>query len=287
MRLVFIDDSEQVKPRRRGLGPLLALGAVIVPEDQVAGYADDLSRIKADIGMPPTEEVKWKPPKNSFLATAGGDVVSTLRLRMLEAAAARQIKTAVVTLDHGKAYASRSKSDAGREILKWLYERITMHLADNNDIGIVIADKPGGGHKEDSRWLAETLRLTNDGTEHVAPDRIVMPIVTVASNHVPHLQLADLVVAATTAALAGHAAGLALGPALLRLAHKNAWDLAGGAGIVVWPTTNLANLLHWAFGEGAYAKVAKNAGVTLPWRDWPYATDDGLPNPSGDQTGDG
>lgn len=82
MRLVFIDDSEQAKPRRRGLGPLLALGAVIVPEDQVAGYADDLLRIKADIGMPPTEEVKWKPSKNSFLATASGDVVSALRLRM-------------------------------------------------------------------------------------------------------------------------------------------------------------------------------------------------------------
>lgn len=111
-----------------------------------------------------------------------------------------------------------------------------MHLADNKEIGIVIADKPGGGHKEDSRWLAETLRLTNDGTEHVAPDRIVMPIVTAASNHVPHLQLADLIVAATTAALAGHDAGLALGPTLLQPADKNSWDLAGGAGIVVWPT---------------------------------------------------
>jgi hypothetical protein len=153
---------------------------------------------------------------------------------MLEAAAARQISTAVVIVDHGKRYTSRSKAEVGREILKWLYERISMHLSDRNDIGIVIADKPGGGAKQDSRWLADTLKLTNDGTEYVTPDRIVMPIVTAASHHVPHLQLADLVVAATTAAVAGHPHGLALGPLLLQLAHKNKWDLAGGAGIVLW-----------------------------------------------------
>jgi hypothetical protein len=195
---------------------------------------------------------------------------------MLEAAAARQISTAVVIVDHGKRYTSRSKAEVGREILKWLYERISMHLSDRNDIGIVIADKPGGGAKQDSRWLADTLKLTNDGTEYVTPDRIVMPIVTAASHHVPHLQLADLVVAATTAAVAGHPHGLALGPLLLQLAHKNKWDLAGGAGIVLWPSPQLANLLYWAFGEKTYAKVAMNSGWTLPWRDWPYATDNGL-----------
>jgi hypothetical protein len=143
----------------------------------------------------------------------------------------------------------------------------------------VIADKPGGGPKDDTRWLADTLHLTSDGTEHVSPDRIVMPIVTGASHHVPHLQLADLVVAATTAAVAGHPHGVALGPKLLNLAHKNVWDLAGGAGIVIWPT-NLGNLLHWAFGEKTYAKVARNVGVTLPWRDWPYAEDGGLASAS-------
>jgi hypothetical protein len=279
MRLVFIDDSEQAKPRRHGLGPLLALGAVIVPEEQIAGYAEDLLKIKTDIGMPPTEEAKWKPAKNSFLATAGGEVVSTLRQRMFDAALARQIKTAVVMLDHSKAYTSRSRAEVGQELLKWLYERITMHLVDNNDIGIVIADKPGGGPKDDTRWLADTLHLTSDGTEHVSPDRIVIPIVTGASHHVPHLQLADLVVAATTAAVAGNPHGVALGPKLLQLAHKNTLGLAGGAGIVIWPP-DLTNLLHWAFGEKTYAKVARNVGVTLPWRDWPYAEDDGLASAS-------
>lgn len=43
MRLVFVDDSEQKSPRRRELGSLLGLGAVIVPEDEVADYSSDLT----------------------------------------------------------------------------------------------------------------------------------------------------------------------------------------------------------------------------------------------------
>jgi hypothetical protein len=188
-----------------------------------------------------------------------------------------QIAKAEKAIDHSKRCTGRSKAEVGRVILEWLYERISMHLGDHDDIGIVIADKPGGGPREDSRWLADTLHLTNDGTEYVTPNRIVMPIVTAASHHVPHLQLAGLIVAATTAAVAGHPHGLALGPLLLRLAHKNRQGLAGGAGIVLWPAPELTNILYWAFGEDTYAKVAMNAGWTLPWRDWPYATDANLP----------
>jgi hypothetical protein len=276
MRLAYVDDSEQRSPLRHGLGPLLALGAAIIPEDQITAYASDLAAIKVDLAIPPSEEIKWKPPKNSFLAGANGELISTLYQRMLEAAVDRQIRTAVVIIDHGKRYTGRSKAEVGREILKWLYERISMHLSDHDDFGIVIADKPGEGPKEDSRWLADTLQLTNDGTEYLTPDRIVMPIVTAASHHVPHLQLADLVVAATTAAVAGHPRGLALGPLLLQLAHKNTLGFAGGAGIVLWPAPELTNLLYWAFGEDTYAKVAMHTGWTLPWRDWPYAMDAGL-----------
>ena len=143
MRLAYVDDSEQPSPVRRGLGPLLALGAAIVAEDHIAGYASDLAAIKTDLGIPPNEEIKWKPPKNSFLAGAGGELMSALRQRMLEAALERQIRTAVVIIDHSKWYTGRSKAEVGREILKWLYERISMHLGIHDDIGIVIADKAG------------------------------------------------------------------------------------------------------------------------------------------------
>jgi hypothetical protein len=36
--------------------------------------------------VPDGEEIKWKPARKTFLATAGGDVVGELRQRMLQAA---------------------------------------------------------------------------------------------------------------------------------------------------------------------------------------------------------
>lgn len=274
MRLVFIDDSQQTNPPRDGLGRLLAIGGVIVPEEQLAGFAADMSAIKADLGIPVSEEIKWKPPKGSFLAGAGGEVAQALRQQMLEAAFARDIRSIVVMVDHSQVYTSRTDAEVGREILKWLYERVSIALAKEGDVGLVIADKPGGGSAEEGRWLADSLSLTNDGTEYVEPGNVVLPIVTAPSHHVPHLQLADLIVAACTAAVAGHPAALALRPLLRQLFHRNAVGDAGGAGIVIFPAR--PNLYHWAFGEDSYSKVGMNTGWTLPWREWKYATEDGL-----------
>jgi hypothetical protein len=274
MRLVFIDDSQQTDPPRSGLGHLRAFGAAIVPATHVAGYAADLAATRADLGIPPEEEIKWKPPRGTFLASAGRTLVTDLRKRMLEAAIAHDIRTVVVVIDHSKRYTSRSAAEVGEVILKWLYERLSMHLADHNDIGIVIADKPGGGAKQDSQWLADTLQLTNDGTEYVRPDRIVLPIVTADSQHVPHLQLADLVTAATTAAIAGRKSGLDLGPLLANLMHRHSLAAVNGAGLVLYPEHY--NLLYWCFGETSWAKPSALTGVTLPYAEWPYGDSDGM-----------
>ena len=53
--------------------------------------------------------------------------------------------------------------------------------------------------------VARSVELTNYGTEYVQTDRVVLPILTARSDHVPHLQLAELVVGATAAAVAGGA----------------------------------------------------------------------------------
>jgi hypothetical protein len=160
MRLVFIDDSEQRQPSRKGLGHLRALGAVIFPEAEIAGFAEDLNKIRSELGIPVGEEIKWNPKKGTYLSAAGGDVVSALRRRMLGTAIARDVRSIVVIIDHGKSYRNRSAAEVGREMLKWLFERISMHLAGENDPGVVVADKPGGGAREEKQWLAATLRLT-------------------------------------------------------------------------------------------------------------------------------
>jgi hypothetical protein len=276
MRVAFLDDSEQASPPRAGLGHLLAFAAAIFPEESLTPFAAGLSGIVAELGIPPGEEIKWNPPRGSFLKAAGGHLVKTLRRRMLEAAVGHQVRTVTVIIDHNAAYTRLSQAEVGKIILKWLYERVSMHLGDHDDVGIMIADKPGGGAKEEKRWLADTLELTSDGTEYVQPGRVVLPVVTADSRHVPHLQLADLIAAATTGAIAGIPPALELGPLLAKLMHRHSLGDVNGAGLVLWPENY--NLLYHCFGETSASKPSMNAGYVLPWRGWAYATHDGLGN---------
>jgi hypothetical protein len=251
MRLVFVDDSGQQDPPRAELGDLVALGAVIVPEDQVTGFASDLIAIKSRLGIPEDEEIKWKPARGSFLAHAGGEAVTALRESMLRAAIDRGFTSVVHVLDHSLVYRDRTVVQVGQELLKWTYDKVAFGLEGQG--AVVIADKPGGGSADESRWLAQTLAVTNDGTTYTEAGKVVLPVLTASSHHVPHLQLADLVTAATTAAIAGRPHGLHLVPLLHQMARKNSWGYAGGAGITLWPP-QLRDLLYWVFHEDTYVK---------------------------------
>lgn len=252
MRMIYIDDSRQSKSRRRNMGELISVGGVIVPEAAVAGFTAALDDIRNDLQIPEGEEIKWKPPKDSFQASAGGKVITSLRQRMLQAAIDLKIKSAVVVWDRG--HLDWDKSRIEPEILTYLYDRITMCLREHDDVGIIIADQPSGSRTDEYKWLAGTLGLTQEGTRFATPDRVVSPILTAPSHHVPHLQLADLVTAATTAAVAGHPSGMALAPLLKSLARTNRSGLVGGAGVVLWPRNDLMDLYYWIFKEPIYVK---------------------------------
>lgn len=257
MQLVFIDDSGTQDPPRQHLGELVSVGAVIFPEESVAPYAQALATVRSEIGMPPDQEIKWNPPKGSWLAQAGFDVRNSLRRRMLELAAEAEVRTAVVVWDRGAL--PWEKKDIASEILRYLYERIEIHLETLDQRGVVIADVPGGGSADHTKWLSEALDLATAGTPYVKPNRVIMPIVTAPSHHVLHIQLADLVTAATTAAVAGRTSGLGLVDLLKPLARRNAYQRIGGAGVVLWPP-DLVDLYHWLFGE----TVLMKKGIAYP-----------------------
>jgi hypothetical protein len=82
----------------------------------------------------------------------------------------------------------------------------------------------------------------------------------------------SLVVAATTAAVAGLPHGMELAPLLRELMVTSWYGNRGGSGIVLRPST-LVNLYHWVFGESHYMR--NSIGVPLPIADLPYDTDEG------------
>jgi len=273
VRIAFLDDSAQPEPIRDGLGRLVALGAVVVDEAALDQWTEEFRDLCRRLKLPKGTEVKWSPPKGNWLRDAGMSVRQELREGMLQLAIDHEIRSIVVLADQDQV--NWSEQDTQKRMLQYLYERVSMHLEDLDEVGVMLADEPGGAAKKHKEWLAQTLRLTSYGTEYVDPFRIVLPILISHSDHVPHLQLADLVVAATTAAVAGNRYALELVPLLQQVAHTNARGYAGGAGVKLIPD-ELRNLHYWVFEEDTFWKVGTGEYWPLPTADLPYATDDGL-----------
>jgi hypothetical protein len=193
---------------------------------------------------------------------------------MLEAALDHQVRTVTVIIDHDARYQGHSKPEVDKIILKWLCERVSMHLGDHEALGIMIADKPGRGTRQEKRWLAEKLELTprRPRVRRARPRRPSRRRRRLPPR--PHLHLADLVAAATADAIAGNPLALELGPLVAELMHRHSLGDANGAGLVLFPDTYY-NLLYHCSGEISASKPSMMSGYTLLWRGLPYATVDG------------
>jgi hypothetical protein len=232
MLMVFVDDSEEKKPRRTPLGHLVGVGAVAVPEDGLAPYAAGIRALRAEFGVPPGTELKWSPGDGSWLKTGAGKAACTLlREKMLDLAAEAGATSIVLVWARG--HLDWQVPAVREKLLRWLYDKVSTFLGRRNAVGVVVADEPGGGPKDRAKWLRETLPLTDEGTGYTRPEQIVLPIVTAPSHHIPHLQLADLVTSATVAAVAGNRYALDLMPRLIRIADRLPDGQVGGAGLTV------------------------------------------------------
>lgn len=191
---------------------------------------------------------------------------------MLTLASDLDARSLAVVWDRGRV--SWPVDEVRRRVLTYLYDKVSLCLKIIDGHAVVIAHESGGGPSDQKAWLAETLPLTDEGTEYTKPDRIVLPIMTAPSHHVPHLQLADLIAGATTAAVAGNPYALDLKPQLMTLAHRNNRKRVGGAGLTLWPL-DLYNLFFWIYDDDAY--IRGNSGWALPDPRLPYSDSDGLP----------
>ena len=150
MRVAFIDDSKQ-DGKRRDMGRLIALGAVAFPEQTIADYAREAEAIYAALDVPLDTELKWSPPRDSFLnSEAGREARSVLQEQLLRLAVEAEARSVVVVWDTGRTILQGRFAE--QKVLEFLYERVSMCLED--DIGMMIADRPAGGRaKDDEKWL--------------------------------------------------------------------------------------------------------------------------------------
>lgn len=189
MNILFIDDSEQ--------SHYVGIGGVIFHDDDLKNLFTLFKQKKASHGIPTEEEIKWCPPKNSWIAkNLVGDkkvlpysdilgLVNLFRGRLIVAVIQRDVLKLNLT-------------EAKWRCIEFVTERFQFYLQTHEDKkGLIIADFPASG-KEEKKLLKDYYQFLEKGTEYVKPLNIVMNLLTTESYLNPSLQLADLVVGITT-----------------------------------------------------------------------------------------
>jgi hypothetical protein len=272
MDVFFADDSSQ-RGRRERMGQVVSIGGVFVEESALRPLASVIDTIAAAAGIPPGTEIKWSPRKDTWIYdNLHGDARRRCYASFLEAAVNHGVRAIVVCWDTGRT--TLVGKDAFARCVGFLFERVVTHLTANERQAIIVADRPSGGHREDTAFLQEFLDLVENGTQHVDPDRVLLNVLTTPSHLLRHLQLADLVTGIATAMVCGtyEYAG-PLFPLVNQLLIKNKMDHVGGTGLKVFPD-DLVNLYHWVLGERFLHRGGGAVAYPLPSPKIAYATDE-------------
>jgi hypothetical protein len=262
MEVFFADDSSQ-RGRRPTMGRLVSFGGFLLNEQAIRPLGLAVDGIAKEFGIPPDTEIKWSPARDNWIYS---NLVDEARkqcyARLMRALGEFEAEALVVTWAEG--HSSLKGDTAFQHCLSYAFERITILLSKQNRNGIVVADRPGGGRREEDQFLASFLNRVRLGTEFVMPERVLLNILTAPSHMIRQLQLADLIVGATTAMVGGlYDYAPLIFDEIRPLFVKNSFALAGGTGLKICPD-RLENLYFWILKENKYSLPNSEYFLPLP-----------------------
>ncbi|MEW8441825.1 MAG: DUF3800 domain-containing protein [Candidatus Thiodiazotropha taylori] len=272
MDVFFADDSKQ-KGVRDGMGKIVSVGGLFLDESKLRPISDAVDEIAKAFGIPDGEEIKWSPSKESWIySNLQGEDSKECYTQILQAALSFEARAIVIAWDSGRTTLKGER--ALEKCLQVLFERIEVHLGKQDKYGLIVADRPGGGKKQEDEMLTKFLEKVQKGTDYVIPRNVLLNILTTPSHLIRHLQVADLITGITTAMVAGqYKYAKPIFPTVKTMLIKNYIGASGGAGLKVFPN-DLINLYKWLLQEDTFWKVGKNTGFSLPEKGYPYASNE-------------
>lgn len=273
MQFFFADDSAQ-RSARKGMGKLLAFGGVLVESTQLRSLASAIDEIAGSFGIPEKEEIKWSPRKGSWIySNLQGEARTACYDRILTSANEHGCKAIVVLCD----YELRNlRPEWGFErCVQYALERVSTYLSASGEEAVIVADRPSGGHREADEFLSAFIEHLADQHNHMVEETFALNLLAAPSHMIRHLQLADLVVAITTAMFSGQTKWASAHFELVKsMFICNAFGYVGGTGTKIYPD-QLTNLYHWVLGEEHYSKVGRGTAWPLPNPKLLFADGDG------------
>ncbi|MFA5375532.1 MAG: DUF3800 domain-containing protein [Dehalococcoidia bacterium] len=267
----FVDDAKQYKPTRDGMGPLVAVGGILVPGDSVWQVETDINKLCCDTGFPVDEPFKWSPGTDLWMrANLYGKKRREFFLKIIEILDSYDT-TAIVVIEDTTSRTATTKVSHEMDATILLLERIHNNLQARKTQGVVLFSCPSGDKQTESVFLGECRNVLSLGTAYLRNKRILLNVLSSPQKFIRLLQVADLITSCTTAHVAGESR---YSPPIFESIKKLfASDLSriGGVGLKIHPDGRHANLYYWLLGDTHFVK--HYSGVPLPIRSLPYFSD--------------
>jgi hypothetical protein len=272
MQVFFADDSTQ-RAKRPKMGKVLSFGGVFVDINTLKALSDELEGIADRYGLPLWTELKWSPRRTDWIyARLTGSARTDCFSELVESASKNGVRALVVSWALGRSDLTRDQ--AASKVLDYVFERVSLHLNSIDDFGLLVCDRPGGGRKEEDWFLMHFRVRTQFGSGLVRSERILLNALTTDSKMVRLLQLADIVVGATTAMIGGlYDYAPPVFERIRPMFISNSTGQIGGSGLKIAPE-RMENLYYWLLGEEEYRAPAARRMIQLPHSDLPYSHDE-------------
>ena len=274
MDLLFTDDANQKKPTRPGMGPLLAIGGIHVPEESVQQLEGQIEALCAEYGFPADEIFKWSPRRELWMYK---NLVGQRRQDFFKAVIAlirdNGARATVIIEDSTCGRATKANT-AEIDLIQLFLERAHHQLVARQCNGIVIVSQPGGDRRAENKFIADCVETLKCGTDYVKPDKIVTVLCS-APKFLRLLQVADLVTSCTTAFVSGESSFSPPVFNLIKQTFVSELGRVGGVGLKLHPDFKYVNLYHWLLGDSHFVRFMQGFPMPLPHR--PYCSDPFVP----------
>jgi hypothetical protein len=163
-------------PTRDGMGPLVGVGGLHVPGDRVRDLERELDVLCTDAGFPASEEFKWSPKRTSWeYQQLKFEARDDFNLAALSAAREAGATGIVVMADTTKGKADSSAESPEEDVARMFLERAQNHLGGRGH-AIVVWDRPGGGRRAETDFLAGSLAALRAGTNYTKLDGLALTV---------------------------------------------------------------------------------------------------------------
>jgi hypothetical protein len=275
MDIFLADDAGQPKPSRPGMGPLLAIGGVYVPDESVQQLEVEIEALCLQYEFPPNEIFKWSPARGLWMhQKLVGKQRQDFFTHILGLAKDNKVKATVIINDISCNTATKAQTHE-IDLIQLLLERVHHQLFARQCNGMVIVSQPGGGRSVENKFLADCVATLKCGTDYVKPDRIALSVLSCPPRFIRLLQLADVVTSCTTAYVAGEKK---FSPPIFNAVKPilaTEMGRIGGVGLKIHPDYKYLNLYHWLVGDSHFIRFME--GWPFPLVDHPYSSDPYVP----------